>query len=95
MVEECTHGNHSYLESQNDLGNEFRCQQFCALYHADGRKCSFFTYNREDDFCELYEYDVKEYINSCVKKGMTETPSFDKCLDFDEPCAVSTYLPNI
>ena len=87
MAEECSHGDHHYFESQNDLGNEVKCQELCAFYQND---CSFFVYNRKDDFCELYDYDVKEYINTCGKKGMTETPSFDKCLDFDEPCAVST-----
>ena len=95
MAEECNHGDNNAIESHNDLGSEFRCQEFCSIYYSpdsDNHECSFFIYNRKDDFCQLYDYDVKDYMSSCLKKGMTPTPSFDKCLDFDEPCAVSSTI---
>ena len=93
MVEECEHGDNKPFESLNNLGDEFNCQKFCGSYdNPDFHKCTFFIFNRLDNFCDLYDYDVKDYMKTCLKKGMTLTPAFDLCLDFDQPCAVSTFL---
>ena len=92
-VDVCEHGENKPFESDNSLNNEFECQEFCAFYdNPDFHKCEFFTYNRQDNFCNLFEYDVKDYMDFCLKKGMTQTPLFEECLDFDEPCAVSTNM---
>ena len=68
------------------LASEENCQQYCSQVFPD--VCTFFIYDREQDICQLYDYDSHEYADSCALIAATPTPSLTECRSSDEECLV-------
>ena len=67
------------------LPNEKICQKFCnEIFH----DCMFFIYDKQQDICQLYDYDSHEYVDSCALIAATPTTSLIKCSSSADECLV-------
>ena len=57
--------------------------------------CTFFIYDRQQDICQLYDYDSQAYADSCALIAATPTPALAECVASDEECLVRFYKTNI
>ena len=68
------------------LASEENCQQYCSQVFPD--VCTFFIYDRQQDICQLFDYDPQAYADSCALIAATPTPSLAECRASDEECLV-------
>ena len=68
------------------LASEENCQQYCSQVFPD--VCTFFIYDRQQDICQLYDYDSQAYADSCALIAATPTPALAECVASDEECLV-------
>merc|ERR1711962_1734665 len=66
------------------LASEENCQQYCSQVFPD--VCTFFIYDRQQDICQLYDYDSQAYADSCALIAATPTPALAECVASDEEC---------
>jgi len=66
------------------LASEENCQQYCSQVFPD--VCTFFIYDRQQDICQLFDYDPQAYADSCALIAATPTPSLAECRASDEEC---------
>jgi len=72
------------FETLKDLGDEGTCQLFCREIFAG--VCTFFLYDREEDLCQLYDYDPGDYAAACSIIGATPTPKLSECASSTDEC---------
>ena len=65
---------------------EEACQTFCREVFSG--VCTFFIYDRQQDICQLYDYDEHEYTDSCARIALTPNPSLAECKTSDDDCVV-------
>ena len=65
---------------------EDKCQQICREIYSD--RCTFFIYDRQNELCELFDYDEEIYVESCSRVGGTPTPTLVECQNSTDPCTV-------
>ena len=68
-----------------DQGVE-NCQFICANVFTD--VCTFFIYDRENELCEMYDYEKEIYVATCTRFGGPPTPSLAECQVSTDPCSV-------
>ena len=67
------------------LPNEKICQKFCnEIFH----DCMFFIYDKQQDICQLYDYDSHQYVDSCALIAATPATSLIKCSSSTDECLV-------
>ena len=66
--------------------SEENCQQYCSQIFPS--VCEFFIYDRQQDICQLFDYDPQAYADSCALIAATPTPSLAECRASDEECLV-------
>ena len=74
-------------------GDETTCQTLCNTIYTG--RCKFFIYDRQHNFCKLFEYDPEVYAASCSIISGTPYPGIENCQN-QVGCAVSTiyfFLP--
>ena len=71
------------------LSREQDCQEFCSQIFPD--VCTFFIHDRQQDLCQLYDYDPQEYADSCDLIAGTPTPSLAECKELNDNCLVRFY----
>ena len=69
------------------LSSEENCQEFCSQVFPN--VCTFFIHNRQQDLCQLFDYDAQEYVDSCEFIAATPTPNLTECQQSDDECLVS------
>ena len=69
------------------LESEDTCQKYCSNIFPG--VCSFFIYDRQQNICQIYDYDPEDYAASCNIIGGTPTPSLVECDNSNEECLVS------
>ena len=80
-------------------GDVAECQLLCQSF---GEECRFFIFNKEVRLCELFNFDVQRYKDSCQIIFMTpdvdsnRQSTFDDCYNstvnaLADPCIVSTF----
>ena len=75
------------------LSSEENCQEFCSQGFTN--VCTFFIHDRQQDLCQLFDYDSQEYADSCALIAATPTPTLTECQESDDECLVSPYLTKI
>ena len=72
------------------IGTISLCQRFCnEIYHDT---CKFFTFNKKDHTCTLYDVDPVDFAESCNIVGGTPEPNPYNCTEPTDPCAVRKLL---
>ena len=73
------------------LESEEICQDYCRQNIAG--TCTFFTYDRQQRTCQLYDNDIQEYTDSCNVIGWTPTPTLTECQESQEnnKCLVRSF----
>ena len=66
------------------------CQEYCRDVFTD--MCTFFIYDRQQVFCQLFDYDPDVYASSCALIGGTPNPSLTECQESNDECLVRTIL---
>ena len=66
------------------------CQEYCRDIFTD--VCTFFIYDRQQVFCQLFDYDPDVYASSCALIGGTPNPSLTECQESNDKCLVRTIL---
>ena len=72
------------------LSSEETCQEYCHTVFTE--ICTFFIYDREQDSCQLFDFDSEVYASSCTIVGGTPMPSLTQCQNSGDKCLVRTYL---
>ena len=83
-------GDNGPFETQK--GSELTvCQNICEIYNnIPGSTCTFFIADFETDNCYLYNYPMKDFVDSCKIYAGTPTPGIDSCAaEEDAECFVS------
>ena len=62
----------------NKEGNAKKCQQYCKIYQAS-QNCTFFIYDYESETCSLFNYPMKDFMDSCKIYAGTPKPGLDSC----------------
>ena len=72
------------------LSSEETCQEYCHTVFTE--MCTFFIYDREQDSCQLFDFDSDVYASSCTIVGGTPMPSLTECQNSGDKCLVRTGL---
>ena len=72
------------------LSSEETCQEYCHTVFTE--MCTFFIYDREQDSCQLFDFDSDVYASSCTIVGGTPMPSLTECQNSGDKCLVRTNL---
>ena len=72
------------------LSSEETCQEYCHTVFTE--ICTFFIYDREQDSCQLFDFDSEIYASSCTIIGGTPLPSLTECQNSGDKCLVRTNL---
>ena len=75
------------FETAKDLDDASICQQFCFLVYTE--QCTFFVWDRINMICELYDYNMTEYLNSCKTLGGSPSPGLEACEEYVDKCMVN------
>ena len=63
------------------------CQEICSdVFPVD--RCTFFIYDRENELCELYDFNGDIYVDSCKRTAGTPEPTLTECKESNDPCTV-------
>ena len=73
------------FETFTDQGEEI-CQQICREVYPG--RCTFFIYDRENELCELYDFNGDIYVDSCKRTAGTPEPTLAECKESNDPCTV-------
>ena len=84
--EDCNFANGPF-ETAKDLDDASICQQFCSLVYTED--CTFFVWDRINVICELYDYNMTEYLNSCKTLGGSPSPGLEACEEYVDKCMVN------
>ena len=87
--EDCNFANGPF-ETAKDLDDASICQQFCSLVYTED--CTFFVWDRINVICELYDYNMTEYLNSCKTLGGSPSPGLEACEEYVDKCMVNIYI---
>ena len=71
------------------LSSDEKCQQLCSQIFPN--VCTFFIHDRQQDLCQIFDYDYQEYVKSCNFISGTPTPSLTECQALGEKCLVRFY----
>ena len=66
------------------------CQEYCRDVFTD--VCTFFIYDRQQVFCQLFDNVPDIYASSCALIGGTPNPSLTECQESNDECLVRTIL---
>ena len=84
--EDCNFANGPF-ETAKDLDDASICQQFCSLVYTED--CTFFVWDTINLICELYDYNMTEYLTSCKTLGGSPSPGLEACGEYVDKCMVN------
>ena len=61
---------------------------FCSLVYPE--QCKFFIWDRIKQLCEVFDYEMSQYLSSCKVLGGTPEPGLADCEDVVDDCQVET-----
>ena len=76
------------FEIDDDI-SETLCQKICQLYEVE-KSCGFFIFNKALRRCELYDYQIHVYDETCKTVGSIPDTDVMECQNSDGECDVST-----
>ena len=81
---------HGYVHAFEtlDLSSEEKCQKYCSEVYSS---CRFFIFDRENNDCQLFDYDSLDYSDSCTRVAAKPTPPLAECEESDDECLVRLF----
>ena len=73
--------------------DELTCQMFCDQVYPS--KCTFWIFDKKQTLCDLFDYEIDVFTQSCKKIGGPKEPDFESCATDPDPCVVSNSTATI